>query len=226
MERACGPALDGVGCRWAGRSSPSDTGPSEPLVWPLPTMGCAAPSAVSCYRRRCLRRGNLHRCPRRRTCPAFTVVQVLQISVRAGCPRLRSRSTRVSVGCDTKSRALCYRANDPSIATCETPSPRRGDSATFCATSPEEVAEVSVIPLPTAHRPVALVVAVSGSGGPSPGDGPARRTPWPSPSTKVSALATSPDYAFRGRLCRSSAYAGWTQSGLRLTGPAVQGAAN
>ena len=35
-----------------------------------------------------------------------------------------------------------------------------GDSATFCVTSPEEVAEVSVIPLPTARRPVALVVAV------------------------------------------------------------------
>lgn len=36
--------------------------------------------------------------------------------------------------------------------------PRRGegDSATFCVTSPEEVAEVSVIPLPTTRRPVAL----------------------------------------------------------------------
>ncbi len=36
----------------------------------------------------------------------------------------------------------------------------RGDSATFCVTSPQGAAEVSVIPLPTARRPVALVVAV------------------------------------------------------------------
>ncbi|GAB7045132.1 hypothetical protein JCM9534A_02580 [Catenuloplanes indicus JCM 9534] len=37
---------------------------------------------------------------------------------------------------------------------------RGRDSATFCVTSPEEVAEVSVIPLPTARPSVALVVAV------------------------------------------------------------------
>jgi hypothetical protein len=62
--------------------------------------------------------------------------------------------------CDIESRILCHRADDPPVATCGTPSQRRGDSATFCVTSPEGVAEVSVIPLPTARRPVALVVAV------------------------------------------------------------------